>query len=224
MTTRDYTRPPVLDRIIQIEQSVAVPGSSYRYNRYRSSPSGTPGNYHINNTGTLLVLSPWDADNERIPEYDDFNVGDTLEMSWNNQGAIYAITVTVTVAGFRSIGFGNQTAAPQLEFDAPANWDFGPVGVGDMMLTIGGGTAVENRPVWAARRDIGAVDSLLTTATDQTIVSRARYIIRYLAGMDIGDRFTDENGLPRTIEGIATIGRDEYLELLTKTAATNPGG
>ena len=220
MTTRDYTRPPVLDRIIQIEQSVEVPGSSYRYDRYRSSPSGTTGNYHINNTGTLLVLSPWDADNERIPEYDEFNVGDTLTMVWSG----LTIVVTVTAAGFQSVGFGNQTAAPKLEFDAPSNWDFGPVGVGDMTLTIGSGTAVENRPVWAARRDIGAVDSLLTSVNDQTIVSRARYVIRYVAGLDIGDMFTDENGLPRTIEGIATIGRDEYLELLSKTAATNPGG
>ena len=222
MTTRDYTRPPVLDRIIQIEQSVSAPDAAYRYDQYRSFPTQptTPGEYHMNGAGTLLVLNPFDADNERIPEYDEFEVGDTLTMVWGD----YSITVTITVAGFKSIGFGNQTAAPQLEFDAPVNWDFGPVGVGDMMLTIGGGTAVENRPVWAARRDIGAVDSLLTTATDRTIVSRARYIIRYLAGMDIGDRFTDENGLPRTIEGIATIGRDEYLELLTKTAATNPGG
>ena len=214
--------PPVLDRIIQIQQSVSAPDSSYRYDQYRSFPMQPTrsGEYHINSSGTLLVLNPFDADSERIPEYDEFEVGDTLTMVWGD----YSITVTITVAGFKSIGFGNQTAAPQLEFDAPANWDFGPVGVGDMMLTIGGGTAVENRPVWAARRDIGAVDSLLTTVTDQTIVSRARYTIRYITGLDIGDRFTDEKKLPRIIEGIATVGRDRYLELLTKTAATNPGG
>ena len=200
---------------------VAPVGGSYRYDERTvfDTAVGFAGRYFIETDGTRLVLNPRDADGADLPA---FEVGDVLTLTWAGNG--YAVSVTLTGVTTRSVGFGGQTQAPDLAFDAPANWNFAlVVAGGDMTLAFGGGDSVGPRKVWARRLDLSAVDSLLTRETSQAVIDRSRYIVRYIPGVLVGAYFTDEDGNNRIIEGVRKIGRT-HLEILGKTFALDPGG
>ena len=224
MATR-FTTPPVLDRIIRLHPDEVAPvGDSYRYadRQIYDTAVGGDGRYFLETDGTRLVLNTTDADGADLP---DFEVADVLSLSWANNG--YSVSVTLTGVGIRGVGYGGQTIVPDLAFDAPANWDYSlVVAGGDMTLAVGGGVgaSVGPRKVWASRRDLSTVDSLLTRETrGTTVIDRSRYIIRYIAGLNIGDYFIDEDGNRRLIEGISKIGRT-HLEILGKSFDLDPGG
>ena len=221
MATR-FTTPPTLDRLITIgSRQVAPVGGSYRYDSRVDDAKavGSGGWYFVETDGTRLLLNPWDSDGAHLP---DFDVGNVLTLTW--AGNAYAVSVTLTGVATGGSGWGGQTFAPILAFDVPANWDFALVAAaGAMALAVGGGANVGPRKVWARRRDLSTVDSLLTRDDRTMVIDRSRYIIRYVAGLHIGDYFTDEDGNRRIIEGIAKIGRT-HLELLGKTFSTDPGG
>ena len=221
MATR-FTTPPTLDRLIKLGTGKVAPvGGSYRYaDRTDDARAvGDCGRYFVETDGTGLLLNPWDSDGADLPAFD---VGNVLTLTW--AGNAYAVSVTLTGVATGGVGWGGQTVAPYLAFDVPANWDFALViAGGDMTLAVGGGATVGPRKVWARRRDLSTVDSLLTRDGGTMVIDRSRYIIRYVAGLRIGDYFTDEDGNPRLIEGIAKIGRT-HLELLGKTFSTDPGG
>ena len=65
--------------------------------------------------------------------------------------------------------------------------------------------------VWAARRDSPAGDDIKPTA----VVQHAAYIVRVGTAWKAGDRFTDEDGNRRQVDGVARLGRG-HLELLAK--------
>ena len=90
----------------------------------------------------------------------------------------------------------------------------------DRIITIDG------RKVWAARRDFTGRDVLDGSDFVTTISkSLSRYIIRAgSAFIEIGDTFTDENGIDRTVQGITTIGRERFTEIVAETSALNPQG
>ena len=222
MATR-FTTPPTLDRIIVLQPGEVAPtGGSYRYDDQQvyDTAVGGDGRYFLETDGTRLVLNTTDADGADLPA---FEVGDVLTLTW--AGNDYAVSVTLTGVTTRSVGYGGQTIVPDLAFDAPANWDYSlVVAGGDMTLAVGGGATVGPRKVWARRRDLSTVDSLLTRETrGTTVIDRSRYIIRYIAGLNIGDYFIDEDGNRRLIEGIAKIGRT-HLEILGKSFDLDPGG
>ena len=221
MATR-FTTPPTLDRLIKLGTGKVAPvGGSYRYadRQVFDTAVGFSGRYFVETDGTRLVLHPRDSDGAHLPAFD---VGDVLTLTWANNA--YAVSVTLTGVGTRSGGYGGQTAAPDLALDVPANWDFALVAAGgDMTLAVGGGATVGPRKVWARRRDLSTVDSLLTRDGGTMVIDRSRYIIRYVAGLHIGDYFTDEDGNERIIEGVSKIGRT-HLEILGKSFNLDPGG
>ena len=73
------------------------------------------------------------------------------------------------------------------------------------------------RPVWATRRDFPTADFITAGAAGPLIVGDVRYLVRDEdPAWNVGDEFTDEDGLRRTVRGISKIGRGRYLELLAR--------
>ena len=211
-----------LDRRITLDPNETAPTDSYSYGSRQvfDTAVGFSGRYFIETDGTRLVLHPRDADGADLP---DFAVGDVLTLTWADNA--YSVSVTLTGVTTRSVGFGGQTQAPDLAFDAPANWDFAlVVAGGDMTLAVGGGDVVGPRKVWARRQDFTGRDSLISSDDRSFALSRSRFVVRAGANVAIGDQFLDDLGDLRTIEGIAQIGRGRYIELLGKTFSTEPGG
>lgn len=214
MTTARVSRAPVLDRLISVMVSVPAPGATFRYDDERTTQRAVNGDGHWYISSGRLVLWPDDADDTDLPE---FSVGDEITMAWDD-GA-YVVTATLTDVGFASGGFGGQTALPDLEWDASASpVDFTRT-TEAMAFSVGGGTAVEPRKVWAGRRDVSVRDELLTTQNIRLIENGSVYTIRNEPpgnGVAVGDTFTDDDGATRRIEGIAQMGRNRYLELLAR--------
>ena len=70
--------------------------------------------------------------------------------------------------------------------------------------------------VWAARRDSPVGDDLKYNNGLTVAVLESVYVVRAgVAVWKVGDRFTDEEGSRRTVEGIAQLGRS-HLELHAK--------
>ena len=71
--------------------------------------------------------------------------------------------------------------------------------------------------VWAARRDPAAGDDVKGDSSPGglVVVSEASYIVRVGTDWQVGDRFTDEDGNRRQVDGIAKVGRS-HLECLVK--------
>ncbi len=213
MATARVSRAPVLDRVITLSVSGSAPGASFRYDDDISRITGVreAGDYYWA-AGRLLV-HPFDADRVALPT---ISVGDTIAIAWGD-GA-YVVMPTLTAVTFSSGGFGNQTARPDLRWDSDVTPIIFAQTTEAMQLTVGSGVAIVPRKVHAARRDVSVRDELLTTQTLRAILDRAVYTIRN-TGVDLvaaGDRFTDEDGATRTIEGVSQIGRQRYLEILAR--------
>ena len=71
--------------------------------------------------------------------------------------------------------------------------------------------------VWAERRD-GAGVTLEESRTLNLPIESVRYTIRAEVGtaLKVGDTLTNENGETVEVLGISQIGRNRYLELLTR--------
>ena len=81
-----------------------------------------------------------------------------------------------------------------------------------------GGTQTVTRQTWAARRDFMGRDVVQASDTGLYSLADSRFIVRAEGpAWDEGDTFIDDEGVTRTVRGVAQIGRSRYLELLARS-------
>ena len=79
-------------------------------------------------------------------------------------------------------------------------------------------TTTTQRQEWAARRDFMGRDVVQASSTGLYSLADSRFLVRAGgASWDEGDIFTDDEGVSRTVRGVAQIGRGRYLELLARS-------
>ena len=220
MTSRRGFALPILDRLLQREVTVEVevPGTvAYIYNELDTGGSGwvADGKWRrISDTELGIGLD--DSNGVSFPR--DLAIpADGVAVSWD--GATPTI-LTVTALVILRTGFNFIPVGIQLTFD-------GELPEAGTVLTVEVDTGVPRittvtveRPTWCARRDFLGRDLLgtITEGGGLVAITDSRFIVRAEgpATWDEGDTFTDDEGVKRTVRGVAQIGRGRFLELLAR--------
>ena len=75
--------------------------------------------------------------------------------------------------------------------------------------------------IWYSRRDFTGRDLLTTFEGGQITIEDSRFLVRAQGPTwDVGDTFTDDQGVTRTVRGLGQIhslGRNRYLEILVRS-------
>ena len=213
-TSRDFA-PPVLDRLLQREvtSTVEVPASAvYAYDEQElgSSDNLDAGRWRRNSdTGLSIALE--DSSGLTFPT-DLVIPASDVEVAWDGAAAT---TLTITALAIVRDPLSFVPLSIRLTFDPalPAAGAALAIGIQtDGTQTV---TQTVTRPVWAARRPFLGRDLLRITDGSIFSLQDVRFIVRSEGpALDEGDTFTDDEGVTRTVRGVAQIGRSRHLELL----------
>ena len=90
----------------------------------------------------------------------------------------------------------------------------GPVTVNDYGGKVPG--PATDIPVWAERQDVTAAEQLDLDNDQRLVVQLSRFRIRARSDVRVDQQFTDDKGQVRRIIGMAELGRNRRLELMTE--------
>ena len=216
MTTREFT--PRLDRQItrEVTSTVEVPASAvYTYDALYVGGGDNldPGTWR-RESDTELILALADSGGGLSFPQDLVLPLDGVGVSWDGAAAsILTITALVIVRA----GFTFQPISLRVTFGSAL-----PAAGAALAITVQTGgtqtvTQTTQRPVWAARRDFLGRDLVTAIAGSLVTIGDTRFIVRAEGpAWDEGDTFIDDEGVTRTVRGVAQIGRSRYLELLAR--------
>ena len=216
-TPRDYA--PVLDRLLQREVSsmVEVAGTiAYVFDaEYLGGGSDRldDGTW-VRNSDTQITIGLNDSNG--IPFPVDLAIPTPgVEVSWDG-GAVETLSITALLEV--RTGFNLLLTALRLDFDGAL-----PAAGTALTITVQTGgtqtvTQTVQRQTWAARRDFMGRDVVQASDTGLYSLADSRFIVRAEGpAWDEGDTFIDDEGVTRTVRGVAQIGRSRYLELLARS-------
>ena len=214
-TRRDFAAAHVLDRLLQREvtTTVEVPASAvYTYDApYTGGGDNLDAGTWLRNSDTELSIGLADAAGVDFPT--DLSLPASVAVAWDGAAASdLDITALVIVRA----GFTFVPISLRLTFDSAL-----PAAGTALAITVHTGgtqtvTQTVQRPVWATRRDFLGRDLVTAYEGSLLTIADSRFIVR-AEKWDEGDTFTDDEGVTRTVRGVAQIGRGRYLELLARS-------
>ena len=214
MTTR-FLESLVLDRLITAQLKVTRAGTrSYLFDSETTNDTPRAGQWRVPDMSTgILLVGDKDLDGVPLPEEITTPLAG-VTLAWDA-----ASPSTLELTGYEALSnvFGDSTGL-RLTFGSALPSAGNVVSLG---LPIAGGVEhVEERKVWAARRDYLGRD--LTRVTDDAVytIGDALFYVRDVPGQswEPNSTFTDDRGKKRTVEGIAydVGGRGRFIELLSR--------
>ena len=213
MVTR---QPPRLDVLLRAQLTVTEPGDiAYQFcRRIMDNDFSTYGDWRIDSDGTLY-LDFHDEDSDPLPETISPLPLPGASVAFGTDPAT-PITITAWDGVFPVYGPGRFTAW-QVSYTGTLP---DPGAAQDMTITLplGAGTErVEDRIVWAGRRDFTAQDAINASVGGTFEITDVRFIVRADGvAWAVGDSFLDDQGVKRTVRGIAHLDRGRFLELLAR--------
>ena len=211
MVTR---QPPRLDVLLRAQLTVTEPGDvAYQFcRRIMDSAFNTYGDWRLDSDGTLYLDSD-DADQDVLPDAISPLPLPGASVAFGTDPAT-AITITAWEGAF-SVGGPGQFTAWRVGYTGQLP---DPGAASDLTITLplGAGTErIEERTVWAGRRDFTAQDAINASVGGTFEITDVRFIVR-AGAWAVGDEFTDDQGVLRTVRGIAHLDRGRFIELLAR--------
>ena len=205
----------MLDRLLQREVTTTVEVSAstaYAYDTQELQTDRVNDGAWRRDSDTELAIGLNDSNGLSFPDLTTPTSG--VEVAFDGAAAT---TLTITDMGFLRNPFGLPLGI-LLTFDG----ELPAAGTALTIMVPSGGTQTVTqtvtRPVWAARRDFLGRDLVTAIAGSLVTIGDTRFIVRAEGpAWDEGDTFTDDEGVTRTVRGVAQIGRSRFLELLARS-------
>ena len=215
MTTREFT--PRLDRQIfhEVTTTVEVSASTpYAYDTQDSQAGRVDDGGWRRESDTELAIGLRDSNGLAFPVFTLEAPVSGVEVAWD--GAAATVLTLTALAALRN-PFGTPLGVV-LTFNGPLP----AAGTALVIMVPSGGTQTVTQtvmqPLWAGRRDFSGRDVVQASDTGLYSLADSRFIVRAEGpAWDEGDTFIDDEGVTRTVRGVAQIGRSRYLELLARS-------